>query len=177
MAMKRFALATLLLVFACKAPEGPKGSADLNTHPDYQKFRPVAIALLPVEGMRSELRGALREDIYQQLFRKSYSPLDLRVIDQRMKTTGRFEPTDIDWDAKMEVKVSDWRSVPGGGKFAATGTAKLTHHKSGEVLWHLSFTEWTFDLTSKDTAQVDAMEELARMIVDRLPERPPLPRE
>lgn len=179
--MRRLAIPTLLccLGAACQSTKVPEGRVRMEPHPDYAKFRPVAIALLPVETPRSDLRDPLRKAAYEELLARRYSPLALAVVDRRVRETGRFDPADIDWDAQLEIRVSGWERVGGGTHVAASATARMVH-KSGETLCEVTVERQPFALVTpadgSDPQQAVARE-LGALIVRRLPDRPPLPRE
>jgi len=173
-------LTLALLLAACKTTDGrlPEGRADTRVHEEFDEFRPVAIAVLPVTAPSTDLRLEVRLELYRLLFERMYSPFKLEVVDARLATNGEFDPGSLDYDASLEVKVTKWRAVRGTMHFAADAEAVL-RHRTGEILWSCTFTERTFKVPAQ-AGQIDeksAAREIARFLIDRLPERPPLPRE
>jgi len=173
----RFLAPAALLLAACQSTrELPTGSLVREEHPDYAKFRPVAIAVLRVEAPRGYLRAGARQEIYEGLFKHRYSPLALDVVDAHTESTGEFKPALLDWDATLLVTVKKWSALRGGSYFAADGSARLIH-KSGEVLWQLSFQDQAFASPSGQSGHEEAARSLARLVVSRMPPLPPPPRE
>lgn len=177
--MRRIVTLALLLA-ACKTTDGrlPEGHADTRVHEEYTDFRPVAIAVLPVTAPSMDLRLEVRLELYRLLFERMYSPFKLDVVDARMATNGTFDPGNLDYDATMEVRITKWRAVRGTMHFAADAEAVL-RHRTGEILWSCTFAEHTFKVPARagEIDEKSAAREIAKFLVDRLPERPPLPRE
>ncbi len=173
----RFSALAVLLLAACQAAKDlPTGSLVREEHPDYAKFRPVAIGVLRFEAPRGYLRDETRQEVYQGLFQHRYSPLALDVVDAHTESTGEFKPTLLEWDATLTVSVKKWRALRGGAYFAADGSARLIH-KSGEVLWQLSFQDQAFEVPSGKDGHERAARSLGKLIVSRMPPLPPPPRE
>ncbi|MGH7162958.1 MAG: hypothetical protein ACREID_05700 [Planctomycetota bacterium] len=176
--MRKLALALLLLP-ACKAPpKASQGSVTVDMDPQYEKFRPVAVVVMPADAPKSGIRKPLREEVYRRLFAKRYSPLNLIVVDNQLKGGGSWNPQDIEWDARLELDVKGWRPVEGGSRVAATGAARMVY-RTGEKIWQVSFEDYPFDCEEAGGGDRDAIAavHLAKLIVDRLPERPPPPKE
>ena len=77
--MRRFLLVALLAA-ACQTPRKvPEGRIDTATHPEYAKFRPVAIAVLPAKAPRTDLRIEIRKEVYRLLFEFRYSPFKVML--------------------------------------------------------------------------------------------------
>jgi hypothetical protein len=177
--MRRFVILAAL-VAACQTPtrEAPEGRVSTETHPDYAQIRPVSIAVLPVEAPAYGLKRPMRREAYDMLFDRHYSPFRLDVIDAHMTTDGQFDAGSLEWDATLDIEVTDWKVVPGTRFFAGDGRATL-RHKTGEVIWSCKFENYNFEV-GYEAGQIDndaAGREIARFVVDRMPERPPLPRE
>jgi len=174
------ALTTLALV-ACQGTgpkDLPEGWIELKQHPEYDAFRPVAVAVLKVDASRAETRDELRRDIYEGLFSKRYSALKLDVVDSHTNSSGVFEGDSLQWDATLKVTIDSWKSLRSGRWIEAGGKATLTH-RSGEVLWDCSFGNYPFRVESAggETDYGVAIKAIALLFLDRLPECPPLPTE
>jgi len=170
--MRRIVCVTLLFAAACQTTENrlPEGHADWRVHDEYARFRPVAIAVLPVEAPTLELRREIRREAYRRLFDRRYSPFTLQAVDAGLGG--------LDWDATLEIEITRWRAIKATRHFAADGTAVL-EHRTGEVLWSCTFSARSFEVPAR-TGQRDeavAAVEIARFLVERIPERAPLPRE
>lgn len=168
-----------ILAAACQSPQKvPEGRIDTRTHPEYAKFRPVAVAVLPVDAPRTDLRLAVRKEVYRLLFEYRYSPFKLQTVDARMSSDGKWDPGGLDWDATFEVQVSRWKGVRGTDYFVGEGSATL-RHKTGEILWSCRFSDYPF-LVPEKAGQPD-MEEAALRIAglffdkSRFPALPPPP--
>lgn len=168
------------LAAACQTPahETAEGQVSTETHPDYAQIRPVSIAVLPVEAPAYGLKRPMRKEAYDLLFDRHYSPFRLDVIDAHMTSDGQFDAGSLEWDATLDIELTKWKVVPGTRFFAGDGQATL-RHKTGEVVWTCKFQNYNFEV-AYDSGQIDndaAGREIARFVVERLPERPPLPRE
>jgi hypothetical protein len=90
--MKRIPLVALLAVACATAPtEEPKDQITTQAHPEFSKWRPVAIAVMPVEAPAHQLRKEVRQEIYDNLFARNYSPFKLQVVDQHIGSEGEFK--------------------------------------------------------------------------------------
>lgn len=173
--MKRIPLVALLAVACATAPlEEPKGQVTTQAHPEFAKWRPVAIAVLPVEAPAHQLRREVRDEVYEGLFHRRYSPFKLEVVDKHIGPEGDFEADDLAWDATLAVHITEWRPVRGTDKFAVTATATMTH-KNGEVLWECQVDQKPFVVDRGDYSE--AAKGLAVLLTSKscLPDRPPLP--
>jgi hypothetical protein len=178
--MWRFAFVALLVV-ACQNPQKePEGYAEIDKHVDYDKFRPVTIAILPVQAPNYQLRTEVRKEVYRLLPAKRYSPFKLETVDAHISSDGKWDPGSLDWDATLSVAIDRWKPVRGSNYFAADGTAQLTH-KTGEVLWTCRFYRHNFEVEMND--HEEAAQDIAKFLVgsepgkERFPDCPPLPRE
>ncbi len=173
--MRSVVLLALVILGACKSTqEVPEGRIDTKEHPEFDKFRPVALAVTPVAASSSSMRATLRRAVYERLFAKRYSPFKLSVVDARVSTDGRFDPAGLEWDATLEVSLTRWKSVRGTSYFAGDGVATM-RHKTGEILWSCGFTDYAF-LVSERAGLQDfdaAAEAIADLLIQRLPELPP----
>lgn len=182
--MWRISIVALLAV-ACQTPQKePEGYAEIDKHVDYNKYRPVTIAVLPVDAPLSQLRTEVRKEVYRLLPAKRYTPFTLETVDSHMTSDGKWDPGSLDCDATLSVDISRWKPVRGTNYFAADGTAQLTH-KTGEVLWTCRFYRHNVEVPMK-TGQLDhgrAAHDIAKFLVgsepgkERFPDCPPLPRE
>jgi hypothetical protein len=161
----------LLAIAACKHTQLPVGSLVTEQHAEFERFRPVAIAVLAVEAPRGYVRDELRKACYDLLFERKYSPLALGVVDAHTDSDGNFQPRNLDWDATLLVSVKRWVPWSGGSHYVADGTARLVH-RSGQVLWQLSFQDQAFLVPHGDDAKERTVRSLAKLIVERIPERP-----
>jgi len=135
-----------LLAAACQTTtptDEPRGQAETAPHPEFDKFRPVTIAVLPVTAPTMGLRQGVRKEVYRLLPTKRYSPFKLETVDAHITTDGKFDPGSLDWDATLSVDIDKWRAVGGTQYFEADGSATLTH-KTGEVLWTAKFSRYAF---------------------------------
>lgn len=182
--MWRISIVALLAVACQNAQKEPEGYAEIDKHVDFDKFRPVTIAVLPVTAPGSQLKLEVRKEVYRLLPQKKYSPFTLETVDAHVSSDGKWDPGSLDWDATFSVAISRWKPVSGTNYFAADGTATLTH-KTGEVLWTCRFYRHNFEVPMK-TGQLDharAAHDIARFLVgsepgkERFPDCPPLPRE
>ncbi len=176
--MQRFAL-VLLLVAACKSAnqQVPEGRIDTKVHPDFDRFRPVQVAVLPVDAPTFTLRQDVRRNTYDLLVGRKYSPFKLQAIDARMTSDGKFEPGGLDWDASLAVNMTRWKPVKGTRYWVGDGVASLTH-KTGEVIWSCAFDNYAFSVKS-EAGQVDESEsaaQIAALLLKRLPLCPQLKR-
>ena len=95
-----------------------------------------------------------------------------------MTSDGKFDAGSLEWDATLDIELTDWKVVRGTRYFAGNGQATL-RHKTGEVVWSCKFENYNFEV-GYDSGQIDQDEAgraIARMVIERMPERPPLPRE
>lgn len=150
----------------------------VNQHPEFAKFRPTAIAVLPVEASNLKLRQQLREDVYRGLFDKKYSAIKLQAVDARIDSTGKFDPGDLVVDATFVVNIQTWKPMSGSERYQAKGVARMIH-KSGELLWECSMPDRAFKVQTRagDTEVSMAITEIAKFFLDRLPPAPPPPGE
>ncbi|MDH3590784.1 MAG: hypothetical protein OER88_02840 [Planctomycetota bacterium] len=172
--MRWFVFSALIIVGACRAPqEVPEGRIDTKVHPEFDKFRPVAIAVTPSAAPNSALRVHVRREVYERLFDRRYSPFKLSVVDERVSSAGRFEPGNLAWDATLETEVSRWKPIRGTRYYAGDGRATL-RHKTGEIIWSCAFTNYAFSVREeagvKDTDA--SAEAIADLFIQRLPELP-----
>jgi len=182
--MRRILLVTILAAACQTTRTVPEGHIDTRVHPEYAEFRPVTIAVLPVEAPDSVLRNGVRKEVYRTLPDRKYAPFRLDEVDARINSKGEFEGGSLDWDATLKIDISNWRAVPGTRYYAGTGKAEL-RHKTGEILWTCAFYDYAFPVESRPEG-IDE-EEVAKRISEifvgtdvansRLPECPPPPRE
>ena len=59
--MKRILPVALLVVACATVPNEPKDQVTTQAHPDFAKWRPVAIAVMPVEAPAHQLRKEVRQ--------------------------------------------------------------------------------------------------------------------
>jgi hypothetical protein len=174
------ALLLSLLLAACQSTDRklPEGHAETRVHEEYDEYRPVAIAVLPVDAPSMTLRLEVRKELYLKLFDRRYSPFKLEVVDAHMALDGTFDAGSLDHDAALDVNITKWRAVKGTMHFAADGEATL-RHRTGEVLWSCTFSDHAFKVPARagETDEASAARDIAQFLVDRLPDRPPLPRE
>jgi hypothetical protein len=180
--MRRILLAALLLA-ACQSTkkETPASVVQVRPSPDYEKVRPVTIAVLPVKAPRADLQIIVRQEVYRLLPERRYSPFKLTEVDAHIDSNGKFAADDLDWDATLEIVFDEW--APSTGNYwAATGHAVMTH-KTGEVLWACDFQDYAFLVPPKTgTAEHgEAARQIAYFLVggesgkSRLPDCPPPP--
>ncbi len=167
----------LILVVACKTgpEEMPEPTVQATTHPDYNKFRPIAIAVLPAECVKERMAQYVRASVYDWLPEKRYTPFALRIVDSHIDTAGQFSATDLDWDATLKVTVTNWKPVRNGVQVAADGKAELIH-STGTVLWELKFQNKVFE--SRDPkggpGEIEGASNIGKMVVAEMPPKPPL---
>ncbi|MHC4547805.1 MAG: hypothetical protein ACYTEZ_03425 [Planctomycetota bacterium] len=185
--MWRIVLVALLAAACQNTRKGdvPEGYAEIDKHVEYDQFRPVTIAVLPVKAPTLELRREVRKEVYRLLPAKKYSPFMLATVDSHMTKEGKFDPGSLDWDATLTVDIAKWKPVRGTSYWAADGKATL-RHKTGEVLWSCKFFKHTFKVPVRAGGQQDhtpAAHEIARFLVgsepgkERFPDCPALSRE
>jgi hypothetical protein len=181
--MRRILLAPLLAAACQSVPtEVPESRVDVRKSEEYEKVRPVTIAVLPVKAPRADLRMGVRQEVYELLPERMYSPFKLRQVDERMDRNGRFAADDLDWDATLEIVIDRWTPVSGTNRWAGTGHAVMTH-RTGEVLWACDFQDYAFTIPSAGgaTDYEQMSEEVAHFLVggetgkSRLPDCPPPP--
>ena len=178
--MRRLLFVVLVLA-ACKSTpdELPEGLVITNTHPEFDKFRPTVIAVLPVEASSLKLREQLREEMYRGIFEKKYSAIKLQSVDARLDSSGNFDPGDLVFDATLTVTMETWQPMAGtAAQYQAKGIARMTH-KSGELLWECSMPDRAFKVENRaaDTEVNMAISEIAKFFLQRLPPSPPPPGE
>jgi len=173
-----------LLAAACQSTpkEIPESRVDTRKSDEYDQVRPVTIAVLPVKAPRADLRIGVRQEVYQLLPARKYSPFKLSEVDQHVDAQGHFTADDLDWDATLEVVIDKWTPISGTTRWAGTGHAVMTH-KTGEVLWTCDFQDYAFNAPSE--AGVTNYDEMAKEVAyflvgtdsgkSRLPDCPPLP--
>ena len=167
----------LILVVACKTgPDKlPEPTMEATTHPDYNKFRPIHIAVLPAECVKGRMAPYVRESVYGGLFGKRYSPFALPIVDSHIDTAGQFSARDLAWDATLKVTVTNWKAVRKGIQVAADGKAELIH-STGTVLWELKFQNKVFE--SRDPkggpGEIQGAANIGKMVVAEMPPKPPL---
>lgn len=180
MRMPRILLAVLVAA-ACQSTkkEAPVSRVDVRPSPEYDKVRPVTIAVLPVKAPRVELTTGVRQEVYRLLPERRYSPFKLTEVDEHIDAQGHFEADNLDWDATFEVVIDRWTPVGGGDYWLASGHATMTH-KTGEVLWACDFEDYAFPVPAKagTSDQGAAAKEVAFFLVggesgkSRLPDCP-----
>jgi len=150
----------------------------VNQHPEFAKFRPTAIAVLPVEASNLELRKQLREDVYKGLFDKKYSAVKLASVDSHIDSNGQFDAGDLVVDATFVVNIDTWKPMSGSERYQARGVARMIH-KSGELLWECSMPDRGFKVQNRagETEVSMAISEIAQFFLERLPPAPPPPGE
>ncbi len=178
--MRRLLFVVLVLA-ACKSTpdELPEGLVITNTHPEFDKFRPTAVAVLPVEAPNREVREQLREEMYRGILDKKYSGIKLQSVDAHLDSNGKFDPGDLVYDATLTVNIDTWKPRSGyAGQYVAKGVARMTH-KSGELLWECSMPDRAFKVESRAGATEVSMaiSEVAKFFLQRLPPAPPPPSE
>jgi hypothetical protein len=183
--MRRIPLVALLVlvVVGCESTkrEVPESRVETRTSPDYEKVRPVTIAVLPVQAPRQDLKTTVRHEVYKILPERKYSPFKLTEVDAHVDAQGKFDGEGLDWDATLEIVFDKW--VPTSGNYwAASGHATMTH-KTGEVLWTCDFQDYAFPVPSRNgvSDQEEAATDIAYFLVGsksgRLPDCPPPPPE
>lgn len=172
--MRYFVLLSLLAV-ACNTTQErlPEGKTDVTPHPEFDKIRPTAIAVLKVDAPTRDLREMLRPAMYEGLFRRNYSCLKLQSVDKASHNGDTVDNRELPYDATFKVTVDEWKSVHGGVYYVASGKAVM-RHRQGEVLFTIAFTNEVFDAhveagASDDT---DAIRALAERIAAKVPKRP-----
>jgi len=169
--MRKIIWVVVCAAAACQstAKRSPEGFIDTNVHPDYGAIRPVVVAVLPDEGSNARPEG-IRQTTYNWLFHKRYSPLALSAVDARTSTTGEFDARDLDWDAKLRIRVDSYAPLAGTNLAAANANATLVH-RTGETLWECSLRDYPLPSDEEDNA---GTEELVKTFLSRLPDCPPL---
>ena len=99
-------------------------------------------------------------------------------VDARIDSEGNFDPGNIDCDATIAVEITRWKPIRGTNYWTGNGEAVLMD-KSGEKLWSCTFEDYPFEVRAAAGKVEDekAAEMIARLFLDRLPQRPPLPRQ
>jgi len=123
-----------------------------------------AVRVLPATDHAAELL------ISGEIVRSDGEALELRV---RAVDAGGLE-----WDATLDIEITDWKVVRGTKYFAGNGQATL-RHKTGEVVWSCKFNDYGFKVPSS-AGQIDdaaAARAIAELVVNSMPKRPALPRE
>lgn len=162
---------------ACRGPrEIPEGSVQVRNHPEFEEFRPVAIAVLPVKAPTRALRLGLRGEVYDGLPRLKYSPLKLEAVDARITTRGEFDPGSFPYDATVEIEVTRWKAVGGRNYYVMDAVARM-RHKTGEVLWTAAFSDYAVKVSYRAGELDDDVvaEDVAALILKQMPVCPPLP--
>ncbi len=175
--MRSWCLVLLTAAFAagCQSPpkKVPQGRIEVEPHPEFASIRPVAIAVLPVDSRHHELRRLVRQDVYEALFHKKYSPFKLGAVDAHIDQKGRFQGGSLEWDATLSVEISRWAKLSGTRYYLADGRAVL-RHKLGEIAWQCRFDQYPVEVPAH-AGQIELDEPakaIANLIVDRLPELP-----
>ena len=179
----RWILLLALAAFGCQSTkkEPPVSRVDVRPSPEYDKVRPVTIAVLPVKAPRVDLRTNMRQEVYRLLPERRYSPFKLSEVDAHIDSQGQFSAETLDWDATFEIVVDEW-NPSSGDYWTATGHAVMKH-KTGEVLWACDFEDYAF-LVPNASGTLDHMEaakDIAYFLVggesgkSRLPDCPPPP--
>jgi len=171
----------LLLAPACKSvPEkDPENVITEATDEEFNRFRPVAIAVLKVEAPAHQMRLQLRNLASRQLLdRRKYSPIKFEAIDKRTNANGDFEPgSDLEVDATVAIKVTRW--VPMRSKSVYRCDAELVMtHSSGVELYRCTARDAGIDVTDAQDATSDfrnCSNRIVALLIDKLPECPPAP--
>ena len=139
------------------------------------RFKWSIIAVLPVDAPRIEVRGPMRQEMYDRLFVKKYSCLAFPAVDKGTASDGSFDGADAAWGATFRVVLTRWQSVKGGRYFAVDGSATMTA-KTGEVLWKRTFNDEVVQITHKPGKSdfSDAIVTICELLDSTLPERPAL---
>jgi len=151
----------------------PQGRIEVEPHPDYASIRPVAVAVLPVDARRHELRRLVRRDVYDALFAKRYSPFKLGTVDARLDEDGRFDGGDLAWDATLEIEITRWSNLRGTKYYLVDGRAVM-RHKLGETAWQIRFEDYPVEVPARaGEIQLEApARTIADLVVDRIPDLP-----
>jgi hypothetical protein len=180
--MRKIAIAALL-VAACQSAnkEAPESRVEVRPSPDYEKVRPVTIALLPVKAPRADIQINVRQEVYRLLSERKYSPFKLTEVDAHIDSQGRFDAETLDWDATFEIVFDEY--APSSGDYWAASGHAVMKHKTGEILWACDFENYAFLVPSR-SGTIDhsvAAKEIAYFLVggetgkSRLPDCPPPP--
>ncbi len=176
--MKRFAFLALLAA-ACATPhnqgEVTKNRADYRTHPEYDDFRPIAIAVMPVKTTVFATQMDTRADLYEGLFKRKYSPFKLDVVDAHTDSKGKFEGHDLAWDATLEVRITRLRPGRAANTHDCDAEAAL-RYRTGEELWTCKLSDYVVAVpfTNGELDFRPACREIAEAFLSRLPPRPPV---
>ncbi len=145
----------LLLLTACQGVPPVILSSGLRVRPELDEFRPVDIAVLPIEDA-SPARTAtphlevIRSQVAHALVRRNYSPLSQVMVDQRMRETGAGPgPSVVDAsyqrsmtgrfgeDAVLGMTIVSWdeSTLMKDSRVDFTARVSLMHSASKQILW------------------------------------------
>jgi hypothetical protein len=175
--MKRVVFIAVAALAACAAPSKlPEPTSHVDRSADFEEIRPVSIVVLPVQADKYEVKHTVRQEMYDGLFEKNYSPISLQKIDSNLNSAGEFSASDVDWDAKLIVRVSKWEVVGNGTRISADGSVRLLHRETDEILWQLAFQDQLLDADASGKRDEKAAGSLVKYILhsEGFPERPAL---
>jgi len=180
--MRRILLVALVAA-ACQhtKKEPTESRIDVRLSPDYEKVRPVTIALLPLKAPRVDIQTNVRQEVYRLLPERRYSPFKLSEVDSHIGADGKFAADDLDWDATLEIVFDEY--APSSGNYWITTGRAVMMHRTGEELWACHFEDYKILVPSRTgTAEHgEAAREMAYFLVggesgeSRLPDCPPPP--
>ena len=175
--MKRILPLLVLAVGACKSmPEKlPKEQLTAVVHKEFDRFRPVTLAVLKVDAPAKAMRTWARKDLYGQLLeQRSYSPIALLVVDARTSTKGKFEPgSDLDCDATTKLAVTKWMKLRGHSAYRFDATLVMVH-RTGVELYRCELKDGVINADA-DIDYIDVSNQIVTKMIAELPKRPPLP--
>ena len=179
--MTRTITLLLLVCAACKTTPVNHPDEEFTTvkHEEFDRFRPVAIAVLKSKARVVDLRDRSRKELYSQLIdQRKYSSIRLDVVDTHTDTAGKFSAgSDLDVDATMRLTVTEWKRLKGMHAMRCDAVLVMTHD-TGVELYRATLKYGKIALKEQADYKVDyeaASKLLIAKMISQLPERPPLP--
>jgi len=171
----------VLLAPACKTvPEkDPENLITVAVDEEFNRFRPVALAVLKVEAPAYQMRERVRSAAARQLIdRRKYSPIRLDVIDARTDQDGNFKPgSDLEVDATVQIKVLRWVAMRTKSMYRCDADIVITH-SSGVELYRCTMRDGGIPVTDSADATSDfrnCSNLIVTKLIEKLPECPPAP--
>jgi hypothetical protein len=179
--MTRTITLLLLVCAACKTTpvNHPDEEFTWVKHDEFDRFRPVALAVLKSKARVVELRDQSRKEPYSQLIdQRKYSSIRLDVIDVHTDSAGKFSAgSDLDVDATLRLTVTEWKRLKGMHAMRCDAVLIMTH-QTGVELYRATLKYGQIPVKDKADYKVDydaVSKLLIAKMISQLPERPPLP--
>lgn len=150
--------------FSCATEEPPDSS--YKVHPDYKKFAPEVIAVLPMDNLSLEpdVENFLYDEVYGRLKSKGYRRISVDSVREKMGSLGIQTPgqiagispqklgKELNCDAVLIGQIDQSGTVHGGvyDAIVVSCSLGLMNCKDGTLLWHCeqwrtAHRQWSLD--------------------------------